>query len=235
MLAYEAYGKVPRQVLDQILQFLRRGSRAPHPRGRLALRAVCDACGHIHYQNPKLVVGCLPVTWRPHPHLQARHRAALRICGRCPRDSWRTTSPRPRARRVKRSRKPTRASRSRTSTPCTRSRTSARWYMMFRAKLLDLDVSPGIESLEVKLVTADEIPWSELAFAMVKRTLEHYLEDRERGDLRPPLRRHPPATHNRPSPSRDRARSDPSATFSTSSSATTKTWSPRRGAPRRCR
>ncbi|HUL55740.1 MAG TPA: NUDIX hydrolase, partial [Usitatibacter sp.] len=68
-------------------------------------------------------------------------------------------------------------------------------YMMFRAKLLDLDFSPGIESLEVKLVTAAEIPWNELAFAMVKRTLEHYIDDRARGsfvprfgDIRPPHR-----------------------------------------------
>jgi len=57
-------------------------------------------------------------------------------------------------------------------------------YMMFRAKLLDTDVAPGIESLEVKLVKEEEIPWNELAFAMVKRSLEHYLEDRRAGEFR---------------------------------------------------
>jgi ADP-ribose pyrophosphatase YjhB (NUDIX family) len=68
-------------------------------------------------------------------------------------------------------------------------------YMMFRARLLDLEVSPGTESLEVKLVLEDEIPWDELAFAMVRRTLQHFLEDRRRGvfvprfgDIRPPQR-----------------------------------------------
>jgi len=47
----------------------------------------------------------------------------------------------------------------------------------------------------VKLVREGEIPWDQLAFAMVKRTLEHYLEDRKRGsftprfgDIRPPNR-----------------------------------------------
>jgi hypothetical protein len=56
-------------------------------------------------------------------------------------------------------------------------------------------VSPGTESLEVKLVTEEEIPWDELAFTMVKRTLKHYLEDRKTGrfvprlgDIRPPER-----------------------------------------------
>ena len=68
-------------------------------------------------------------------------------------------------------------------------------YMMFRARLLDLDVSPGTESLEVKLVDEQEIPWDQLAFAMVKRTLEHFLQDRRSGlfvprfgDIRPPYR-----------------------------------------------
>src|SRR5215207_6102617 len=30
------------------------------PDGDSLLRQVCDACGVIHYQNPKLVVGALP-------------------------------------------------------------------------------------------------------------------------------------------------------------------------------
>ena len=68
-------------------------------------------------------------------------------------------------------------------------------YMMFRARLVDADVSPGIESLEVKLVTEDEIPWDELAFPMVRRTLTHFLADRRSGifvprfgDILPPQR-----------------------------------------------
>jgi ADP-ribose pyrophosphatase YjhB (NUDIX family) len=68
-------------------------------------------------------------------------------------------------------------------------------YMMFLARLVDPDVSPGVESLEVKLVTESEIPWDQLAFTMVKRTLTHFLEDRKTGvfvprfgDIRPPQR-----------------------------------------------
>src|SRR5512138_2577923 len=58
-------------------------------------------------------------------------------------------------------------------------------YMMFRAELVDPAVSPGLESLEVKLVTESEIPWDQLAFAMVKKTLESYLEDRKTGVYKP--------------------------------------------------
>jgi len=66
---------------------------------------------------------------------------------------------------------------------------------MFRARLVDADVSPGVESLEVKLATEAEIPWDQLAFAMVRRSLEHFLEDRRTGifvprfgDIHPPAR-----------------------------------------------
>ena len=31
------------------------------PEGDTLMRAVCDACGTIHYLNPKIVVGCVPV------------------------------------------------------------------------------------------------------------------------------------------------------------------------------
>ena len=31
------------------------------PQGDSLPRHVCDACGTIHYQNPKIVAGCLPM------------------------------------------------------------------------------------------------------------------------------------------------------------------------------
>ena len=31
------------------------------PEGDSRLRYVCDACSTVHYQNPKVVCGCLPV------------------------------------------------------------------------------------------------------------------------------------------------------------------------------
>jgi len=58
-------------------------------------------------------------------------------------------------------------------------------YMMFLARLVDPAVSPGVESLDVKLVTEAEIPWDDLAFTMVRRTLKHFLEDRKTGVFLP--------------------------------------------------
>ena len=31
------------------------------PPGDNRERGVCDGCGTVHYQNPKLVIGCIPV------------------------------------------------------------------------------------------------------------------------------------------------------------------------------
>jgi ADP-ribose pyrophosphatase YjhB (NUDIX family) len=54
-------------------------------------------------------------------------------------------------------------------------------HMMFRAKLRRLEFGIGPESLEVKLVHAHEIPWHELAFGSIRFSLERFLEDRSAG------------------------------------------------------
>jgi ADP-ribose pyrophosphatase YjhB (NUDIX family) len=68
-------------------------------------------------------------------------------------------------------------------------------HLFFCARLLDLDFSPGQESLEVRLFVESEIPWDELAFRTVSTTLRWYFEDRARGTfsthadaIRPPVR-----------------------------------------------
>lgn len=53
-------------------------------------------------------------------------------------------------------------------------------YMFFRAELAKLDFAAGIETEEVALFGEKEIPWQEIAFPVVKSTLEHYFEDLRR-------------------------------------------------------
>jgi len=52
---------------------------------------------------------------------------------------------------------------------------------MFRAQLLDLDFDAGHESLEVRLFNEDDIPWGEIAFRTITRTLRNYFLDRKVG------------------------------------------------------
>jgi len=55
--------------------------------------------------------------------------------------------------------------------------------MIYQGTLRSPDFEAGIESLEVKLVTEDEIPWDELAFPTVKISLEHYYASRRAGEF----------------------------------------------------
>jgi ADP-ribose pyrophosphatase YjhB (NUDIX family) len=56
-------------------------------------------------------------------------------------------------------------------------------HVLFRARLLDLDFKPGVESLDVKLFQEAEIPWDTLAFRVIREPLNRYFEERRRGQL----------------------------------------------------
>ena len=66
-------------------------------------------------------------------------------------------------------------------------------HIFYRAELIDLDFAAGQESLEVRLFDEADIPWSELAFRTVGRTLECFFADRRqqaypvRSESVPPL------------------------------------------------
>ena len=57
-------------------------------------------------------------------------------------------------------------------------------YLMFRGPMASTDWHPGEESLEVRLFAQDDLPWEELAFAVIRETLECYFRDREQGGFR---------------------------------------------------
>ncbi len=52
-------------------------------------------------------------------------------------------------------------------------------HLFYLADLLDDNYGPTSESIEVKLFDESEIPWDELAFPTVKKTLEYYIEDKK--------------------------------------------------------
>jgi len=53
-------------------------------------------------------------------------------------------------------------------------------HMFFRATMLDEKFGAGPESLETALFSEEEIPWDEIAFPTVKRTLKLFLQDRKK-------------------------------------------------------
>jgi len=54
-------------------------------------------------------------------------------------------------------------------------------HLFYRARMLSEHLAPGPETLEARLFREDEVPWDELAFRTVRRTLELFFEDRRQG------------------------------------------------------
>lgn len=153
------------------------------PPGDSFVRSVCDRCGTIHYENPKIVVGCIP-EWEERILLCRRGiepRSGLWTVPAGFMENGETT-----ADGAKRE---------------TLEEANARVdivglyalyniphinqvYMLFRAALLDLNFHAGAETLEVQLFAEADIPWNEIAFATVRNTLTHYFADRGSGEYR---------------------------------------------------
>lgn len=155
------------------------------PEGDNRPRHVCDTCSTVHYQNPKIVVGCIPV-WEQQ----------ILLCRRAiePRyGSW--TVPAGFMENGETSQQG--AARETLEEACARVEVEGLYtlfnlphinqvYMLFRSRLLDLDYAAGDESLEVRLFDEQEIPWDKLAFPVIKESLKLYYADRQAG--RYPLR-----------------------------------------------
>lgn len=143
-------------------------------------RHVCESCGSIHYQNPRNVVGSIPVYGKQvllcrraiEPRLgywtlpagfmelgeSTGHGAAretLEEAGATveigPLYSLLNV---PHAEQV---------------------------HLFYLANMLSPEFSAGEESLEVALFEEHEIPWNEIAFPTVKQTLEWFFADRAAG------------------------------------------------------
>jgi ADP-ribose pyrophosphatase YjhB (NUDIX family) len=152
------------------------------PEGDHVPRFVCAACETVHYQNPKVVVGCLP-EWQDQILLcrraiQPRHGLWTLPAGFLENGETIHAG----AMRETLEEASARVEIGELYTMISLPQIS-QVYMIFRARLLDLGFGPGPESLEVRLFVEDEIPWEELAFRTIGRTLRNYFLDRKQGDF----------------------------------------------------
>lgn len=152
------------------------------PPGDTLPRHVCDACGLVHYRNPRLVVGTLPV-WENRVLLCRRAIEPRRGCWTLPAgfmengESIAAAAERE-TREEARAHIELGALYTLISVPHI-----SQVHAIYQARLLDLDFSPGEESLEVALFGEAAIPWGEIAFRTVAMTLRHYFADRARGSF----------------------------------------------------
>ena len=143
-------------------------------------RHVCDHCDSIHYQNPKIVVGTLPV-WENKILLckraiEPRYGAWTLPAGFMENDETLEQGA------LRESHEEANANLELEGLYTVFSLTHVNQvYVMYRARLLDLDFYPGSESLEVDLFEEKDIPWNEIAFRTIHHTLEFYFQDRQKG------------------------------------------------------
>lgn len=150
------------------------------PPGDTLPRYVCDACDTIHYQNPKIVVGCIP-EWKDmillcRRAIEPRHGLWTLPAGFLENHETVTEG----------------ALRETLEEAHARVEIGPLFalynlphinqiYMLFRSRLLDLDYRPGAESLDVQLFDEHVIPWDLLAFRAIRETLKDYFNDRHNG------------------------------------------------------
>ncbi|MBP6700162.1 MAG: NUDIX hydrolase [Halioglobus sp.] len=148
------------------------------PAGDDRERFVCSSCEYVHYINPRIIVGCLPV-----------YEGRVLLCKRAiePRRNYWTlpagfmengeTTPEGAARET------WEEARGRVSNlelyrvfdvP-----SISQVYMFYRCDLDDGSFGVGPESLETALYSQAEIPWDQIAFPVVHETLQQYFIDVE--------------------------------------------------------
>lgn len=160
------------------------GSTVSHktPQGDNLPRYICDDCGNIHYQNPRIIAGCI-----------AEWENKILLCRRAiePRHGLWTL--------------PAGFMENQETTiegACREAKEEAnadvidnqlfcmfsiphisQVYMMYRGQLKNGKAHAGPESLEVELFTEQDIPWDELAFPVITETLKIYFSDKLSGNF----------------------------------------------------
>lgn len=143
-------------------------------------RFTCNACGTIHYQNPRIVVGTIP-EWNDRILLcrraiEPRHGLWTLPAGYL--EIGETTAEGAARETMEEAGATVKDLSLFTIIDLT---FVQQIYMMWRATMALDRFAPGAESLDVGLFTEAEIPWDRLAFPVIRRTLECYFEDRTRG------------------------------------------------------
>jgi ADP-ribose pyrophosphatase YjhB (NUDIX family) len=143
-------------------------------------RAICSACGEIHYENPINVVGTIPV-WgeqvllcrraiEPRHGLWTLPAGFLELGESTSAGALRETEEEAGAH----------VELEALFTVLNVVRVG-QVHLFYRARMVDTHLAPGPETLEARLFREDEVPWDQIAFRTVRQTLEHFFADRRQG------------------------------------------------------
>ena len=152
------------------------------PPGDNLPRWVCDQCGEIHYENPRVIVGTVP-----------EYQGKVLLCRRAiePRYGYWTLpagfmeNAETAAQAALRETLEEAGAQVELGAPFTLISVPHvnQVHLFYRARVLGLEFKPGEESLEVALWEEARIPWKEIAFRTVGLTLKRWFADRARGSF----------------------------------------------------
>ncbi len=153
------------------------------PEGDNRHRHVCTECGYIHYDNPKMVVGCIP-EWEDKILLCKRAiepRYGLWTLPAGYMENAETTAE-----------AAARETMEEAGANVDILHLFAMFslphinqvYLMYRASMPEAVYSAGAESLDVGLYREADIPWENIAFPVITETLKLYFEDRLAGGFK---------------------------------------------------
>jgi ADP-ribose pyrophosphatase YjhB (NUDIX family) len=152
------------------------------PAGDDRERFVCSTCTHIHYVNPRVIVGCLP-----------EYEGRVLMCKRAiePRLGYWTLPA-----GFMENGETTAAGAARETWEEARARVSnlhlyrvfdvphiSQVYMFYRCTVDDGLFAAGPESSDVALYTEADLPWDAIAFPVVRATLHAWYADRRSGQF----------------------------------------------------
>ena len=141
-------------------------------------RYCCPSCNHIHYVNPKVIVGCIPI-WEDKILMCKRGIEPRKGYWTLPggfmemdetteqgalRETWEET--RARAEIVK-------------LHGVYNIPQISQIYFFYLANLLAPDYETTFESIEIRLCEKKDIPWDQLAFKVVDLALKQYVDDKD--------------------------------------------------------
>ena len=143
-------------------------------------RAVCPACGTIHYENPLTVVGTVP-WWGDKVLLCKRNiepRYGLWTLPAGFMELNETTTEGAARETVEEAGAQFEMQELFTLVNVAR---VGQVHLFYRARLTSDRFDPGIETIEAQLFAEHEVPWEEIAFQTTRVTLEHFFADRRSG------------------------------------------------------
>lgn len=151
------------------------------PEGDNRPRFVCESCETIHYQNPRIIAGAIPV-----------YGDKILLCKRAihPRKGFWTLpagfmeneeTVEQAAQRETFEEAQAKIENLQLYTVMSLPHIS-QVYMLFRSEMVDGTFAPGEESLETELFDEVDIPWEDIAFPTMSRTLKYFFQDRSDGE-----------------------------------------------------